>query len=282
MAKNTPLTARESGREFVKMHGLFNYFVIVDVRSSPWEPGAGEIIRTCDPKNGVGADQLIIIEPARSKDADVFIRIFNSDGSEAEACGNATRCVAWLLMEAAGRSDLVIQTGAGSLYCELVADREVCCSMGQVSMQWDHIPLSQEIDTCHVKCSKSSLGYGVALNIGNPHIVFFVPDIDDVDIEKSGPLIQNDPIFPQGVNVGFAQLVSDSQLHLKVFERGAGLTQACGSGACVAAYAALARGLTECREMTVTLPGGKVIVEISAEGYAKLTGPVTYCFSGYL
>ena len=189
MAINTPLTANQSGREFVKMHGLFNYFVIVDVRSSPWEPGAGAIIRTCDPKNGVGADQLIIIAPAKSKDAAVFIRIFNSDGNEAEACGNATRCVAWLLMEAADRSDLVIQTGVGSLYCELVADREVCCSMGQVSMQWDHIPLSQEIDTRNVRCSESSLGYGVALNIGNPHIVFFVPDIDDVDIEKSGPLI---------------------------------------------------------------------------------------------
>ena len=282
MAKTSLLVARTAGRDFIKMHGLLNHFVIVDARKDPWVPDEQEIMRICDPQAGVGADQLIVIEPARSNDADVFMRIFNIDGREVEACGNATRCVAWLLMEAAGSEHLVIQTVAGPIYCEQVADHQVRCSMGRISKKWDQIPLSHKVDTCQLKFSGSELGCGVALNIGNPHIVFFVPDIDEIDIEEIAPLIQKDPIFLRGVNVGVAQLVSDTSLRLKVFERGAGVTQACGSGACAAAYAALVRGLTDCREITVSLPGGKVFVEISAEGIVTITGPVAYCFSGYL
>ena len=273
---------RPSGRFFVKMHGLRNHFVITDAREEPYRPDDRDVVRICDPQTGVGGDQLIIIEPARDSGADAFMRILNVDAREVEACGNATRCVAWLLLEELGRDAVVVETLAGPLECRRAGPMEISCAMGRVSMEWRDIPLAEERDTCHLELSFGPLSDGVALTIGNPHVVFFVDDLHAVDIAALAPKIQQHPLFPEQVNVGVAQMTSEDGMRLIVYERGAGLTTACGSGACVAAYAALARGLTDSRTMIIEMPAGAVEIEISDDGTAIMTGPVAYCFSGYL
>jgi diaminopimelate epimerase len=154
--------------------------------------------------------------------------------------------------------------------------------MGRISMDWNKIPLSRPSDTCHLELGNGPLQDGIALNIGNPHVVYFVDDIDAIDLQTLAPSIQSNALFPNQANVGVAQMLSDERMRLKVYERGAGLTQACGSGACVAAFAALARGLTDKRELTVLMPAGEVDISIAADGKATMTGPVAYCFTGYL
>ncbi len=273
---------RPSGRFFVKMHGLRNHFVVTDARDEPYDPDEQEIVRICDPQTGVGGDQLIVIEQARDACADVFMRILNVDGREVEACGNATRCVAWLLMEQQESDEVVVETLAGLLDCKRAGSLQVSCAMGRVTMDWREIPLAEERDTCHLDLSFGPLSDAVALAIGNPHVVFFVHDLDAVDIEAIAPQIQEHPLFPNQVNVGVAQMTSEDGMRLTVYERGAGLTTACGSGACVAAYAALARGLTDCNKMTIEMPAGAVGIEITDAAMAIMTGPVAYCFSGYL
>ena len=273
---------RSTGRFFVKMHGLQNHFVITDARAEPYCPDDQEVMRICDPRTGVGADQLIIVEPPKDPAADVFMRILNVDAREVEACGNATRCLAWLMMEEQGSERIIVETLAGQLECKRTGPMEVSCSMGQISMEWRDIPLAEESDTCHLDLTFGPLSDAVALAIGNPHVVFFVDDLDAIDLEAHAPQIQQHPLFPNQVNVGAAQMIANDRMRLIVYERGAGLTTACGSGACVAAYAALARGLTESKTMTVDMPAGPVGIEITADGAAIMTGPVAYCFSGFL
>ena len=274
-----------AGRYFIKMHGLRNHFVIVDGRSVAYQPTPDEIIGICDPQSGVGGDQLIVLEKPTdlglAAGACAFMRILNVDGREAEACGNATRCVAWLLLEERDADELLVETVAGLIDCRRTGDLEVACTMGAVSMDWQAIPLSREVDTCHVDLGDGPLTDGVALTIGNPHIVFFVDSVDAVDLAALAPAIQQNELFPNGVNVGLAEVIDGAGLRSVVYERGAGLTT-CGSGACVAAYAALARGLTDERELTVSMPAGDVRIEISNDGVATMTGPVAYCFSGFI
>jgi diaminopimelate epimerase len=274
------------GRPFLKMHGLRNHFIIVDARDEPWRPGAAEAVRLCDQQVGVGADQIVVIEmptdAGAAEGALAFARFWNVDGREAEACGNATRCVAWLLLEEQSSDAVTLETRAGILQCRRVGPQTVSTSMGRISMHWADIPLAEKRDTCHLDLQYGPLQNPVALNIANPHLVFFVDDVEEIALDKLAPAIQDDPLFPESVNVGIAQLVTDSRMRLKVYERGAGLTMACGSGACVAVFAALARGLTDSRRMSVQLPGGELDIEILADGSAVMTGPVAFCFSGYL
>lgn len=275
-----------SGRSFIKMHGLLNHFVIVDARLEPFRPAKADIIRLCDERAGVGGDQLVIVEPATDAGAlggaSAFMRILNVDGREVEACGNATRCVAWLLLEERGIADVTIETLAGLLRCRRKGDRRVSCTMGKISSEWQKIPLAEERLTDHLELSIGPLSDGVALNIGNPHVVFFVPDLDAVNIEKYAPQVQQHPLFPQQVNVGVAQMITEDRMRLVVYERGAGLTTACGSGACVAAFAARLRGLTDEWSMKVTMPAGTVVIDIREDDSAVMTGPVEYCFAGVL
>lgn len=271
-----------TGRYFIKMHGLRNHFVITDARNEVYRPGREEIIRLCDAQTGVGGDQLLIIQPPTSGDeAAAFLRILNVDGREVEACGNATRCVAWLLMEEAGSEEIVLETLAGLIDCRKSAEYAVSCAMGKLSMDWRDVPLSEERDTAHINLQNGPLTDGVALSIGNPHIVFFVDDQESIDIESLAPAIQEDELFPEEVNVGVAEVRSADHMILKVYERGAGLTTACGSGACAAVYAARQRGLTDRNKMTVTMPAGDMEIEIRDDGMAIMTGPVAFCFSGY-
>jgi len=281
MSQTLSFGDKPPGRFFIKMHGLQNHFVITDAREQPYRPNGDEIRRICEPKAGVGADQLVIIEPPGDARAGAFMRLFNVDGREVEACGNATRCIAWLLMEEQRVDEFVLETLAGRIECRRTGDKEVSCVMGQVRMNWQDVPLAEERNTLHLNLDYGPLTDGVALNIGNPHIVFFVDDLDSVDIESLAPRIQKDALFPNGVNVGIAQIQSNDHMRLTVFERGAGLTTACGSGACVAVYAARARGLTNKNEMTVGMPAGDIGIEIRDDGTAVMTGPVAFCFSGY-
>ena len=245
-----------------------------------------EIIRICDGRTGVGGDQLVIVQPptvaGREGNATAFMRILNVYAREVEACGNATRCVAWLLLEEAQSDEVIVETLAGLIVCKRTGSEEVSCSMGRVSMAWQDVPLAEERDTQHVNLPFAPLQDGVALSIGNPHIVFFVDDHDAVDIVGLAPSIKQLSLFPNGVNVGVAQILAADRMRLTVYERGAGLTTACGSGACVAVYAALARGLTDERTMLVQMPAGSVGIEITDDDSAIMTGPVEFCFSGYL
>lgn len=283
-----PATIRNmvDGRNFVKMQGLRNHFVIVDAREQSYAPKIDEVVDICDVQVGVGADQLVVIEPpteaGRASGARAFVRFFNVDGPEAEACGNATRCAAWLLLEEYDDESLLIETRNGVLPCERSGEQLVRCGMGALTMDWRRIPTTEECDTRHLGVESGPLIDPVCVGIGNPHAVFFVADLDSIDLQQYAPAIQALPLFPNQVNVGAAELVRDDYMRLSVYERGAGLTTACGSGACAAVFAAQVRGLTDKSAMTVAMPAGEVRIEISPDNLATMTGPVAYCFSGEL
>ncbi|MDZ7769134.1 MAG: diaminopimelate epimerase [Woeseiaceae bacterium] len=271
------------GRPFIKMNGLRNHFVIVDAREIPFDPDTPEVVHICDQQVGVGADQLIVLERARTATgADAFMRIINMDGREAEACGNATRCVAWLLLEEQQGDAVTIETLAGALRCERIGKQLVRCEMGRVSMDWRRIPLSEECDTLHLDIGNGPLSDAAAASVGNPHAVFFVDDLDAIDVAKLAPPLQEHPLFPEQANIGIAQMLDGARMRLSVYERGAGLTMACGSGACAAVFIANARGLLDAPRASVELPGGKVDIEIRADDVALMSGPVDFNFEGFL
>ncbi|MCG2778806.1 MAG: diaminopimelate epimerase [Desulfobacterales bacterium] len=270
------------GRPFVKMHGLRNDFVIVDGREKPYTPSVAEIVRICDRREGVGGDELLVIEPPRSGKVYAFVRIINPDGSEAEACGNASRCVGWLLMEECGRDEIRIETLGGVLSCRRAGEKQVAVEMGRLRTGWQEIPLSREMDTLHLGIGAGPLQDPVGMNIGNPHAVFFVDDLSAVDLTRYGPQLQKDPLFPEGANIGAAQLLDPKTLRLSVWERPGTLTTACGTGACVAVAAAHRRGLTTEKCMTVVMPAGSVEIELKEDGTVVMTGPVEACYAGYL
>jgi len=277
------MKASARGRPFIKMNGLRNHFVIIDAREDPFDPDTPEAVRICDQQVGVGADQLIIMERARTvPDADTFMRIINMDGREAEACGNATRCVAWLLLEEQQCDSVTIETLAGALRCERTGERRVRCEMGRVSMDWRRIPLREAHDTLHLDIGNGPLSDAAAASVGNPHAVFFVDDLDAIDVARLAPPLQAHPLFPEQANIGVAQIQDGARMRLSVYERGAGLTMACGSGACAAVFVAGARGLLDARRASIELPGGTVDIEIRADDVALMTGPVDFNFEGFL
>lgn len=291
MSQHIPFTEKETGivrrgRSFIKMHGLRNDFVIVDGRQHPYSPPAAEIIRICNRREGVGGDQLLIITSPRSgsqaTDAYAFVRIFNPDGREVEACGNATRCVGWLLLQEIRREEVVIETLGGPLKCNKAGEKQVAVEMGKLRTGWQDIPLACEMDTLHLGISAGPLRDPVGMNIGNPHAVFFVDDLDTVDLTTYGPQLQKHPLFPQEANIGAAQLIDSKTLKLSVWERPGVLTTACGTGACVAVGAAHRRGLTQARCMRVIMPAGSVEIELKADDSVIMTGPVEICYTGYL
>jgi diaminopimelate epimerase len=279
---NDKKTLIQPGRPFVKMQGLRNDFVIVDGREKPYSPSREEIIHICDRHEGVGGDQLLIVEPARNHSAYAFVRIINTDGREVEACGNATRCIGWLLLKECNKEEIQIETVGGILTCTLAGEKQVRVEMGRIKTDWQQIPLSEDIDTLHLNIKAGPLRDPVGMNIGNPHAVFFVDDVDAIDLPKYGKTLQTDPLFPEEANIGVAQLVNPETLKLLVWERPGTLTTACGTGACAAVAAAHRRGLTRKKRMTVIMPGGSVQIELKEQDLAVMTGPVEICFAGYL
>ena len=272
------------GRPFLKMHGLRNDFIVVDGRNQPYRPSAEEIVRICDRRQGVGADELLIIGPPRagSVEAAAFVRIFNPDGREVEACGNASRCVGWLMLQEKKCNEILIDTLGGLLVCRQAGDKQVAVEMGKLRTGWQNIPLAREMDTLHLGIGAGPLQDPVGMNIGNPHAVFFVEELDSVDLAIWGPQLQKHPLFPQEANIGAAQLIDAKTLKLSVWERPGALTTACGTGACVAVAAAHRRGLTDVNRMTVIMPAGSVEIELKGDDSVVMTGPVETCFAGYL
>lgn len=256
---------------FSKMHGLGNDFVVIDARAGAVEITPPRARAIADRHMGIGCDQLIVV--GTSSCADVSMRIYNADGSEVEACGNATRCIPLFLGQ-----DVRIETKAGVL-CATRTDGGASVDMGAPRFEWDVIPLAYAMDTLTLPLSWEELPSPACVNIGNPHVIFFVEDLDAIDVGRLGALIEVDPLFPQRVNVNFAQVVGANHVRLIVWERGAGLTQACGTGACATAVAAVRRGLMS-GPVTVSLPGGDLIIDWAAGKPVQMTGPATFVFSG--
>ncbi|MGK9165554.1 diaminopimelate epimerase [Inquilinus limosus] len=270
------------GLPFWKMHGLGNDFVVLDARERPITIHPDQARRIADRHRGVGFDQLLVIEPAQTDGADVFMRILNADGTESGACGNGTRCVAALVMADTGEDRAVIATRGGLLECRSAPSGAVTVDMGPARLGWQDIPLAHEADTLHLPVSSGLLSDPVGVSMGNPHAIFFVPNAEAVPIDGVGPVLEHDPLFPERANIGVVQVLGRDRLRYRVWERGVGITQACGSGACAAAVAAVRRGLAE-RTAWVDLDGGTLLIEWrESDGHVLMTGPAETSFAGIL
>jgi diaminopimelate epimerase len=258
---------------YFKMNGCGNDFVILDARARGALPLSDTQARAiADRRSGVGCDQVIALE--RSMRGDAYMRIWNADGGESDACGNAARCVAWLLMEEGGAVSRRIETPAGMLYAERAGDHVITVDMGSPLLRWEEIPLLRAMPTDRMDYDVNGLPAPGAVNMGNPHVVFFVNDVRATPIDTLGPRIEHDPLFPQRVNVGFAEVRSPRQMRLRVWERGAGLTKACGTGACAAVVAAHRQGRTG-RSVEVLVDGGSLQIEWrEGDDRVLMTGPV--------
>lgn len=265
-------------RPFVKMNGAGNDFVVVNALETPFSPTADQARAIADRTSGEGCDQLIAIEP--SDHADAFMRVWNADGGSVETCGNALRCVGWMLMQSTGKDRVVIDTLGGLTTARRADDGRITVDMGAPRLEWEQIPLDEAMDTRGIELQVGPIDDPVlhtpgAVSMGNPHVVFFMDHApDDAFVRGTGSLIEHHPRFPEGVNVGFAHVVSPDHIRLRVWERGAGLTKACGTGACAALVAAARRGLTG-RAARVEVDGGELRIEWDeATGHVFMTGPV--------
>lgn len=259
------------GDQFHKMHGLGNDFVIIDARTRQVAMSTGRARAIADRKTGIGCDQLILLEP--SSVADTRMRIFNADGGEVEACGNAARAVALLL-----RGPSTIET-LGGVISSTSSDGAATVDMGTPRFDWDAIPLAYPVDTTAMPVGWEELESPIAVNVGNPHAIFFVADTDAVALERLGPIIEHDPLFPERVNVNIAQVTGPSAIKLRVWERGVGITRACGTGACATAVAAIRSGRVT-SPVTVSLTGGDLIIAWTPGEAIEMRGPATHVFTG--
>lgn len=260
------------------MHGTGNDFVVLDGRAQSLTMDATIVKRLADRHFGIGCDQLVLLEP--SSVAEVKMRIFNADGSEITTCGNATRCVADFMMRETGKSEATIETGAGVLSGNR-AENGVQVNMGAPRFGWQEIPLSEPRNTLHLGLQEGLLMDPVAVNMGNPHAIFFVRDLHHIKMAEWGPLLEHHPLFPQRANISAVQVLAPNHLKMVVWERGTGLTMACGSAACAAAVAGVQREISE-RRVQVDLPGGSLQVEYTREGPVLMSGPVAYVFEGQI
>ncbi|GBR01156.1 diaminopimelate epimerase [Acetobacter oeni] len=262
---------------FRKMHGLGNDFIVVDERKTPRDFSPTRIAALADRRRGIGCDQFVTLTPALNANAQAFVRFFNPDGSEAGACGNASRCVASLLATETGQSDLTLQTRAGLLTARVLPAKEegratVTVDMGRPRTGWQDVPLAEELDTLRLPLD----GEPAALSMGNPHVTFFVDDLAEAE---RGPALEMHPLFPDRANIGFARIDASDHMRLRVWERGAGFTLACGSGACAAAVNAVRRGLAG-RRMTVEVDGGEMLIAWDDNDHVQMTGPAQLAFEG--
>ncbi len=265
---------------FVKMHGCGNDFVVFDERAAPLGLTPSRAAALADRRTGIGCDQLIMIEPPpEGSDVAAFMRIRNPDGGEAGACGNATRCVADLLARETGRPRLAIRTVAGDLWADVLKEGRVAVDMGLARLDWSEIPLARAMDTLHLDLEVGPVSHPAAASLGNPHATFFVEELATLPVETLGPVLERDKLFPERANIGFAQILGPHRIRLRVWERGAGLTLACGSGACAAVVNAHRRGLADWRA-TVILDGGELDIEWREDGHVLMTGPVATAFTG--
>ncbi|MGJ8529512.1 diaminopimelate epimerase [Maritalea sp.] len=277
---------------FLKMNGLGNDFVVIDARKRALTFTENNVRWIADRELGIGCDQLIIMEVPGDDEADIFMRIYNAEGGEVDACGNATRCIGYLMAQELGRPEVTIQTNAGLLRSTHHGDTQlgdvVTVDMGVPLLQWQLIPLAEEFeDTTGIELQIGPIDAPIlhtpsVVNVGNPHAIFWVDDLDAHDLEKFGPMLENHPIFPERANISLAQVISPTKIKVKVWERGAGLTQACGTAACAVGVAAVRKDLTE-RKVNIELPGGSLQIEWrESDKHILMTGPFETEFDGEL
>jgi diaminopimelate epimerase len=263
---------------FVKMHGCGNDFVILDGRRGWLALTPTQAAAIADRHTGIGCDQLIVIG-STGPGAAAFMQIFNPDGSQAAACGNATRCVASLIGRETGQSSVIIRTSAADLLARLHQDGEIQVDMGPARFDWSDIPLARPMDTLQLDLVAGPVSNPAAASMGNPHVTFFVDDLAMLPIQQIGPLLEHASLFPERANIGFAQVLDPTTIRLRVWERGAGLTLACGSGACAALVNAHRRGLAD-RRGRVIVDGGSLLIEWCDDGHVLMTGPAVTAFTG--
>ena len=268
---------------FIKMHGLGNDFVITDCRADGRMPPQDMIDLLTDRHRGVGCDQLIPLMPPEDPAADVYMRILNSDGSEVGACGNATRCVGDYIMRETGKNEAVIQTKAGLLHCTRAENGLITADMGVPQLEWQQIPVAFKCDTLNLPLKsvyKLIKTAPVGVNMGNPHAVFFMEEVDTLPLSEIGPEIEHNSLFPERTNVEFAKILDRDHIRMRVWERGSGETAACGSGACATAVAAVRRGYVN-RKCDIILNGGTLNIHWrDTDNHVLMTGPVAYVFEG--
>ncbi|MHB8886975.1 MAG: diaminopimelate epimerase [Methylovirgula sp.] len=265
-----------AGRQVTKMNGLGNVIVILDLRASACAVDAG-MVRAIGRGDGLGFDQLMVLRDPRSAGTEAFVQIYNSDGSEAGACGNGTRCVAWYLMRGTSRETLVVETAAGHLQCWRRDEWHFAVDMGAPRLGWQEIPLREAVpDTSAIVldfAADAAPLVAAAVNMGNPHAVIFVDDLARFDLAAIGPKLEHHPLFPERANISLAQVLAPDQIVVKVWERGAGITRACGSAACATLVAA-ARKQLSARAATISLPGGDLAITWRDDDHVVMEGPV--------
>jgi diaminopimelate epimerase len=283
---NGPYMSALANHAFIKMNGLGNEIVVVDMRGQTGTIGAAEARAAAQP-SAAPYDQLMTLHAPRTPGTDAYVRIYNNDGSEAGACGNGMRCVAELLFKETGKRALTLETAAGLLSC-WKGDQPLVSTvdMGKPRFAWNEIPLAEKFeDTRAIELQIGPIDRPIlhspsVVSMGNPHAIFWVDDVGAYDLRKVGPLLENHPIFPERANISLAQVASREHLVVRTWERGAGLTKACGSAACASAVAAARLGLVE-RTVTVALPGGELRIEWRAsDDHVLMTGPVAYEYEG--
>lgn len=276
-----------SAHHFRKMNGLGNDFVVLDLRREPLALTDALARAIASRETGIGCDQLITIEEPRHG-GDAFMGIRNNDGGVVEACGNAARCIGRLILEETGKDRVVIETPAGDTIATRAEGEDITVDMGEPRLLWNEIPLSEEFrDTRAIELEVGPLGNPImhspgVVNVGNPHAIFFVEDVDAIDLARIGPMLEHHPLFPERANISVAQILSPTHIKLRTWERGAGLTRACGTAACAATVAAVRRRKTE-RNITVSLPGGDLSLEWrEADNHIYMTGAAALDFEGTL
>ena len=276
-----------SAHHFRKMNGLGNDFVVLDLRREPLALTDALARAFANRETGIGCDQLITIEEPR-RGGDAFMGIRNNDGGVVEACGNAARCIGRLILEETGKERVVIETLSGDTIASRAGGGDITVDMGEPRLAWNEIPLSEEFrDTRAIELEVGPLGNPVmhspgVVNVGNPHAIFFVEDVDAIELGRIGPMLEHHPLFPERANISVAQILSPTHIKLRTWERGAGLTRACGTAACAATVAAVRRRKTE-RKVTVSLPGGDLTIEWrEADNHIYMTGAATFDYDGTL
>jgi diaminopimelate epimerase len=268
-----------AGRSVAKMNGIGNEIVVLDLRGAG-VAASGEDARAINERAGLAFDQLMVVSDARSKDADVFVTIFNNDGSESGACGNGARCVAYELMRGRDSNLLLLETKAGVLECRRESEFVFRVDMGPPRLGWRDIPLRDPFDDTRSIAlplpagARDDLGSPSAVSMGNPHVIFWTKDVAAYDLETIGPILEHHPMFPEKANISLAQVIAPDHIRLRVWERGAGATKACGSAACATLVAAARKSLTE-RKARVSLPGGDLVIDWrESDNHVLMTGPV--------
>ena len=273
--------------KFAKMNGLGNQIAVLDARERPITLNASAVEALATAGKGIGFDQLMVLLPPKNPVADVYTEIWNSDGSKVAACGNGSRCVAWYVMREMNCQNLVMETEAGLLGASKVGPNIISIDMGEPILDWERIPMSERMDTMRIELQVGPIGDPIlhgpgVVNMGNPHCVFFVQDAELAPVEAVGPMIEYHPLFPDRTNVGFAEIVARDHIRLRVWERGAGLTKACGTGACAALVAAVRRRLCD-RVANVEVDGGMLQIEWrKSDNHVIMTGEVALESDGNL